>query len=120
MMDCITLTLGVICMSSAPPTAIEAAAILAPRQFVYTVPMENYPGPQSFTIKAKPPKRLPPRTRLDGTPLWMPPQIYGLPPLWSYLDTQYRFALAAGRHTDRVGDFLFSPNISGTAKIQPH
>ncbi|KKM78486.1 hypothetical protein LCGC14_1359470 [marine sediment metagenome] len=113
-MDCITLALGIICMSGAPPTAAESAAILAPRQFVETVPViEQSPfGPQSFIIKAKPSKKLPPRTRLDGTPLWMPPQVYGLPPFWSYLDNQYRFSLSTGLHSEGVGDVLSRPNAS--------
>ena len=79
------LVLGIItCVSTAPRlTPAEAAAILAPHQFVYVAPVDPL-GPQSFVIRAKPPKRLPERTRLDGTPLWLPPRVYGLPPFYPY------------------------------------
>jgi len=79
-----TIVAGVITCVFAPgprPTAAEAAAILAPRQFVYVAPIP--PRPPIYvarTVDHWPEPR--PRRRLDGTLLTDPVQVYGVFPWW--------------------------------------
>ncbi len=73
------------CIVSATPAAkpAEAAAVLAPGQFVY---VPTYDGPYAIIMPgsstAGPYGELrvtPQLRRLDGSPVWSRPQIYGLP-----------------------------------------
>ena len=92
MATCITILAGFICMSApVKATPAEAAAILAPHQFQPTPRIEIPIDGRNYIIPSEPrsgsvgnPKRLPPRTRLDGTPYTQPPEILGLPAYHPY------------------------------------
>ena len=82
-MNCFLLAAVIACAGGMPKlTAAEAAAVLAPHQFVYVALAPPRPAvvviPSSATAGPFGEfKRQDFCCRLDGTPLWWPPTVYG-------------------------------------------
>ena len=86
-----TLVLGLIqCVIVGPVlTPAQAAAILAPHEFVYVAPLPAG-GPVLTVARSKTGSpwdwpELRPKRRLDGTLLSDPPTVYGIPYPWTPL-----------------------------------
>ena len=90
MTTCILVLNLIHCVVVGPvPTPAQAAAILAPHQFVYMAPRPAG-GPfltvaRSKTGPAWDRRELHPKRRLDGTLLSDPPTVYGIPYPWTPL-----------------------------------
>ena len=95
MTTCVIVALLVSCQidRSTRLTPAQAAALLAPRQFVALADTSG--GPRvtvlSFSAPAVP---VWPTTRLDGSSLSQPPIVYGVP----YPYTPFQYALLNGGH----------------------
>lgn len=83
MLHCVLLAAVISCTGTAPKmTPAEVATLLAPHQFV-AIPEQQNPDQIvviASSVTAGPYGEFPaprPSVRLDGTPLWLPPTVYG-------------------------------------------
>lgn len=105
------LILQIFFVSGPPPTQAEALRVLREMPSVTNVARWPEPpagnGPRVTFTGATGPTLGPwawpaplPATRLDGTPLWLPPAVYGQPawrPGWSHLSSGEPKSVTSGR-----------------------